>query len=229
MENGKYKYEIHCHTDETSNCGRVPAKELVEIYKSKGYDGVVITDHYSQMTFKKTDAFRAGKLWERFLKGYRAAKEAAGDDFTVLLGMEIRGVCSPIDFLVYGVTEEFIEKSGNLLFKYSHRFYKIAKKNGMLIVGAHPYRMFPVKPGSAVIDGVEVYNGKESNENNAKAFEWAKKQGKTILTSGSDFHRTTHKHFSGILTDEPIKTNDDLLRILKSGKFERIEYDNSEE
>lgn len=222
MENGKYKYELHCHTEETSNCGRTPAAELVRIYKERGYDGVVITDHYSQMTFKKTNAFKAGKLYEKFLRGYRAAKDVAGDDFTVLLGMELRGWCSPIDFLVYGITEEFVENCGNLLFKYSRRFYKIAKKQGFLVVGAHPYRMYPVLPGIKVIDGMEVYNSKESRENNLKALARAEKYGVKILTSGSDFHRTNHSRFGGILTKEPIKTNADLLRILKSGDFERI-------
>lgn len=222
MENGKYKYEIHCHTDETSNCGRVPAARLVEIYKERGYDGVVITDHYSQMTFKEKDAFKAGKLYDQFLLGYRTAKEAAGDDFTVLLGMELRGWCSAIDFLVYGMTEDFVKSNGNLLFKYCHRFYKLAKKNGFLIIGPHPYRMFPIRPSLHAVDGIEIYNGKESKEHNQKALAWAKKHNVKIMTSGSDFHRDTHTNFSGILTDEPIKTNDDLIRILKSGNYETI-------
>ena len=220
MENGKYKYELHCHTDEVSNCGRVPGAELVEIFKSKGYDGVVITDHYSQMTYPRLKCLHPDN--EHFLEGYLNAKEAAGDDFTVLLGMEIRGFCSPIDFLVYGVTEDFVRNAGNLIFKYSHRFYRIAKKNNMLVIGAHPYRMFPVLPGYRVIDGAEVYNSKESADNNAKALAWAKKHNLAILTSGSDFHRKTHSAFGGILTDEPIKSNEDLLRILKSGRFELI-------
>lgn len=222
MENGKYKYEIHCHTDETSNCGRVPAAQLVEIFKSKGYDGAVITDHYSQMTFKGFDVFKAGKMYDKFLLGYRTAKQAAGDDFTVLLGMEIRGVCSPIDYLVYGVTEDFVKSSGNMLFKYAHGFYKLAQKNNMLVIAAHPYRMYPVLPRYNDVDGAEIFNGKESDENNAKALLWAKKHNFKILTSGSDFHRTTHQNFRGILTDEPIKTNDDLLRILRSGQYEVV-------
>lgn len=220
MQNGKYKYEIHCHTDETSNCGRVPAKELVELYKSKGYDGIVITDHYSQMTFKGAHCLKAGKEYDKFLKGYRTAKKYESDDFTVLLGMEIRGFCSAIDFLVYGVSEEFVKNVGNLLFKYSRRFHKIAKKKGFLVIGAHPYRMFPIKPNKKAIDGVEILNGKESDKNNQKAKKWAEKHGFKIQTVGSDFHRTTHKKFCAILTEKPIKTNTDLLEILKTGNFE---------
>ncbi len=222
MENGKYKYEIHCHTDETSWCGKVPADELVEIYKSKGYDGVVITDHYSQMTFREFKIFKSRYMAEKFLRGYRKAKAAAGDDFTVLLGMELRGWNSAIDYLVYGVTEEFIENSGNLLFKYARRFYKIAKANGFLVIAPHPYRMNPFMPALKCIDGCEIYNSKESAENNANAAKWADKHNLKIRTSGTDFHRRTHEKFSGILTDERITSNDDLLRILRSGNFELI-------
>lgn len=227
MENGKYKYEIHCHTDETSMCGKVPGAELVKIYKEKGYDGVVITDHYSQLTYTFPTCFYAGKLWEKSLLGYRAAKQAAEEmgDFTVLLGMEYRAVLSPIDYLVYGMTEEFIRDNGNMLFWYIRKFAKRAHKAGMIIVAPHPYRMDPFHPKSKYIDGAELINGKLTDEMNKKGREWAKRHKLKILTTGSDFHRTTHQNFHGILTDEPIKTNDDLIRILKSGEFEVITND----
>ena len=225
MENGKYKYELHCHTDETSRCGRVPAAEAVGLFKSKGYDGMVITDHYSQMTFGELGVFNSGEMAETFLKGYRAAKQAADEDFTVLLGMELRCWNSAIDYLVYGVTEEFIENSGNLLFKYARRFCRLAQKNNMLVVAPHPLRMHPFMPAAKYIDGCEIFNSKESDENNAGAQQWADKNNLKVRISGSDFHRTTHGFFSGILTDEKINTNDDLIRILKNGDFELIMRD----
>ncbi len=222
MENGKYKYEIHCHTDETSRCGRVPAAESVRLFKSKGYDGMVITDHYSQMTFRETGIFNSGRMAEKFLRGYRSAVQEADDDFTVLLGMELRCWNSAIDYLVYGVTEDFVLKSGNLLFKYARRFYRLAQENGLLVVAPHPFRMYPLMPSVKYIDGCEIFNSKESDENNEKAKQWAEKNNLKIRMSGSDFHRLTHKRYSGILTEERINTNDDLLRILKSGEFEPI-------
>ena len=220
MENGKYKYEIHCHTKETSRCGKTTAAELVSLYKSKGYDGVVITDHYSGLTFYKENGFfkRKYKI-EKFLKGYSAAREEAGDGFTVLLGMERRAFAHPVDYLVYGMTEDFVEKSGNLLFMRPGAFCKRVKRAGMLVVGAHPYRMFPFMPLLKSIDGIEIFNGKESEENNKKAVEWAKKHKEKFITSGSDFHRPSHQNFGGILTDKKIETNKDLLEILKSGDY----------
>ena len=41
-----YSYEIHCHTAETSRCGKSAAADMVAAYHRKGFAGVVITDHF---------------------------------------------------------------------------------------------------------------------------------------------------------------------------------------
>lgn len=222
---GRYKYELHCHTKEVSACGQVPAAELVRLYREKGYDGVVITDHYSGLTFPLLQKFQMRERVDNYLRGYRSARDAAADDFTVLLGMELRGYCSPIDFLVYGVSEQMLRESGNLLFRYSRRFYKTAQQYGALVVAAHPFRMRPFKANPRFIDGAEIFNGKESPEGNQRTVQWAEQNGITLRTAGSDFHRTSHKNFSGILTETPIRTNEELLRILRTNAFEPITPD----
>ena len=40
-----YKVELHAHTSPVSPCSEVSPKQLVECYKNKGYDAVVITNH----------------------------------------------------------------------------------------------------------------------------------------------------------------------------------------
>lgn len=41
-----YKYETHLHTSPVSKCARGGVKENLEYYKSLGYDGVFITNHF---------------------------------------------------------------------------------------------------------------------------------------------------------------------------------------
>ena len=41
-----YTYEVHLHTNESSRCGRSPAREYIPFYMDKGYDGIVVTDHF---------------------------------------------------------------------------------------------------------------------------------------------------------------------------------------
>ena len=212
----KYKYELHCHTAETSECAAALAKDTVEFYKSIGYSGLVITDHYSFLTFGTDSAFKRQIDVDKYLKGYHCALEAAGDDFTVLLGMETN------DYLVYGIDEDFLRKNGNMLFKGLRRFYKLVKESGAIIVQAHPFRPYIHRANPKYIDGCEIFNGKDKDKDlNQKAQAWAKKEKFQIVTGGADYHRESQRgNVSGIITEEKINTNDDLVRILRNGRYE---------
>ncbi len=218
----KYKYELHCHTAETSECAAIGAADAVEFYKSIGYSGMVITDHYSFLTFGTQSSFKRQIDVDKYLRGYHNALEAAGDGFTVLLGMEIRYFMTTNDYLVYGIDEDFIRSNGNMLFKGERRFYNLVKKQGALIVQAHPFRPYIHRANPKYIDGCEIFNGKDRDKDfNQKAQKWAKKENFDIVTGGADFHRESQKaNASGIITEEKINNNADLVRILKSGNYE---------
>lgn len=107
---------------------------------------------------------------------------------------------------------------------YPRRFYDLCKKNNMIFLQAHPFRPYIFRTNPKYLDGCEIYNGKAGNSDiNEKAAEWAEKNNMKIRVGGTDFHRESHlENLSGIITNEKIKTNDDLLRILRSGEFEII-------
>ena len=73
------------------------------------------------------------------------------------------------------------------------------------------------------LDGAEVFNGKATKEANENTENWVNETGMKIRISGSDFHRSAQLAKGGIITDTPIKTNDDLLKILNSGEYELIQ------
>ncbi len=212
----EYKYELHCHTGCTSRCGSVEPERIVELYRQHGYSGIVVTDHYSPLTFRPN--WNPQKQIDFYLEGYRRMKAAAGDDFTVLLGMELRHYATGNDYLVYGVTEEFIYNAGNLMMCGAKKMKKICEKNGFLYMQAHPFRPYITRCNPKYIDGVEVYNGKTPKSENDKAYAWAKANGK-IMVSGSDFHKEEHVARGGIITKNIIKSNADLLQILQKGDY----------
>ncbi len=220
-----YKYELHSHTSDVSMCGKIPAAEVVRIHKENGYNGIVITDHYSDLTFFPTKLLTPKRHIDFYLSGYRNAAKAAGSDFTVLLGMELRYYGTRNDYLVYGLEEEFFKKCGNLMAMYPKRFTKLARENGAMIILAHPFRSrFMNLDVLQYIDGAEIYNGKAgNNEENRKAARWAEENGLAVRTSGSDFHGLNTLAKGGITTDRKIVCNADLLNVLKSGEFEIIE------
>lgn len=216
----EYKYELHCHTGCVSRCGRVEPEEIVKLYKEKGYNGIVVTDHYSPMTFDRN--WCPQKQIDFYLSGYRRMKAAAGDGFTVLLGMELRHYFTANDYLIYGIDEDFLYKAGNLMKVWEKDVYALAKSRGYLVYQAHPFRTGIRRCNPDYIDGVEVYNGKTNKRQNDEALNWAEENNK-LMVSGSDFHTVKNLARGGIITTEPINNNDDLLRILKTQNFRRIE------
>ena len=218
----EYKYEIHCHTKEVSRCGTLPVAELIKIYKDAGYSGIVLTDHYSPMTFNPSEFFSKNKALDHYLRAYREAKSYETDDFTVLLGMELRFYATVNDYLVYGVTEEMLYDLPFLLPLYIRRASNRLRSKGCLFLQAHPFRKLITRANPKYLDGVEVFNGKATPEANEQSLKWAQSINTPIMTSGSDCHRESGAAIGGIITNEPIKTNEDLLRILKSGDFKLI-------
>ncbi len=214
-----YKYEIHAHTKETSRCGGLWARELVEKYKAAGYDGIVITDHYSPMTFTPSEFFSKKKAIDHYLRGYREAKKLETENFSVLLGMELRFYATVNDYLVYGVSEEMLYRLPFLLPLYIKKASKLLRNEGCLFMQAHPFREMIRRANGKYLDGVEVFNGKASAEANEKSLLWAREIGAKIQIAGSDCHRDSSFGKGAIITEERIKSNDDLIRILKSGNY----------
>lgn len=227
----EYKYDLHCHTNLVSRCADAGAKETVEAYKSKGYSGIVVTDHYSPLTYLGKLPFFSKKEREYFLSGYNELKQYEDDDFCVLLGMEIRFYFTTNDYLVYGMTPEFLAEHGNLMTYYLRRFYREIKKYNMILVQAHPFRSHVFRADTRLLDGCEVSNAKDFRNNilNRKAREWADRKKMKITTGGSDFHHLSQKDtLGGIITTTRIRTNDDLISVLKSRDFKIIKNDSGE-
>lgn len=216
----EYKYELHCHTGNVSLCADVEPKKLVEKYMENGYNGIVLTDHYSPMTFYKK-IISPQKMIEHYLSSYRELKDYCGNDFTVLLGLELRHYGTVNDYLVYGIDENWLMRQPNMLRWNEEEMCRKIHQSGGLVYQAHPCRPFIRKCRPEYIDGIEIFNGHTKTDDNKKAAEWAKKLRKPTI-SGSDFHSEKDKICGGITTNTPIKNNSDLLRILKTRNYELI-------
>ncbi len=215
-------FETHLHTSETSECAELSAEQLVAIYREKGYSGLVVTDHYVDTFFETTTLSWSDKI-ERFLLGYRLVKRA-GDacGMTVLLGIELRFQHNANDYLVYGVTPEFLRKYPRLYAMNEAAFYALAKQNGLLVIQAHPFRDHNELCPVAYLDGIEVFNGQPKHTNrNEKALEAAQRYG-LVGVSGSDCHDIHSACTGGIVEVYPIRSNKDLLAQLRAGAFRRI-------
>ena len=225
-----YKTELHCHNTLVSACGRITPEEAVEKYLAAGYTSLVITDHISRDTFQSGN-YRGEESWDAkvdfFLRSYHALQAAAKGRLNILLGAEVRvDQHHAADYLLYGVTEAFLRANGCLHSYHLADLSRVARKAGVLIVQAHPFRNYMVVTPPALLDGVEVFNGSVGHSpfRGEIATRWAEYYN-LIPTSGSDLHHPEKPISGGILTKEPITTHEQLLEVLKSRDYRLLRND----
>jgi predicted metal-dependent phosphoesterase TrpH len=220
-----YKTELHCHKGEVSDCATETAEFIADRYAQCGYSSVVITNHLSIFTFDGSrHKYSGGDSWEEkiayFMNGVDVMKKAAAGRFNVLWGVELR--CEPDggnDYLIYGVDVDFLLNYPDILYTPIYQVAERVHEVGGLIYQAHPFRngMRVKKPVG--FDGVEVYNGHVGHDSrNPIAMLWAETYGLKKI-SGSDFHHAYQTPTGGIITEEPIFNNKQLVSVLKNGNY----------
>ncbi|MGN0493559.1 MAG: PHP domain-containing protein [Acutalibacteraceae bacterium] len=223
-----YKYDLHVHTSACSCCGVSTPEEQVKAYSEKGYSGIVITDHFI-CGFNGTPIPRELAWKERIDRYYTAYERAAKaaeqyEGFKAFFGAEY-SYAGGHDILFYGLHKEFLYEHPEIEGMPVEDMCKLLQSAGCLVVQAHPFRDRgyndnSVQPELYCADGAEIFNSCNSDEENQKALEFALKNHK-IMTSGGDIHNAGDERIglSGIFTENPIESIDDLVGILKSGKY----------
>lgn len=210
------KYDTHVHTSEVSSCGCVPAKEVVQIYKDAGYQGIIITDHYYDNYFASLDDLDWDKKIDCYLKGYHIASDVGKQlGLQVLLGMEIRFTENANDYLVYGIDETFLREYKELYRLSLKEFKDLIGSKDILIFQAHPFRARMISAPPELLDGVEVYNGNPRHDSsNEKAYEYALNHN-LLMISGTDFHqRDDILTGGGIIVSEKIRTSQEMVDLI---------------
>lgn len=226
-----FKYDLHVHTNASSCCGVSTPEEQVAAYAGKGYNGIVITDHF--VCGCNATPFSRELPWKEridlYYRAYERAAEAAAKytDFNVFFGAEY-SYAGGHDLLIYGLDKELLYAHPEIEEMSAEDFCGVFSSNGCLVVQAHPFRdRFyndnTVPPELPCADGVEVFNACNSEEENAGALSYAEKSGK-IFTSGGDIHSAEDERIglAGIATDSPITDIKMLTDVLKSGNYSLI-------
>jgi len=221
------QFETHIHTKEVSPCSDCSAAEAVSRCIALGYGGMAVTDHFAEDTHRRMHKFFWQDRISFFLRGYRNALAAAPKTFAVLLGMELRFTGEGNnDYLVYGVDETFLRGNEGFDKLGIARFSELAKKHGLLVYQAHPFRFGMTLTRPKYLDGIEVYNGNAHHDShNAIAAAWAEACGLGAL-SGSDYHGgDTGDGIApgGIALPGPLRDNAQLLRALRDGNYKLMQ------
>ena len=224
-----YIYETHMHTSPVSACARVSVKDALKHYKSAGYTGAFMTDHFIDGNINLEVRNlpyedRINFYFSAYEEG-RAIGEEIGLD--VFLGIEM--TYGGTDFLVYGIDKEWCLAHKDMDRMRKSDLLRLMMDEGALVIQAHPFReaayidhirLFP-----RCIHGVEVFNANRTELENRLAEQYAENYS-LLRFAGSDNHSGAGQStLGGIATDAPISSVEEFIRIVKSGEiklFKRI-------
>ena len=215
-----YLYETHLHTFEGSACGRVAGADYVDYLKSKGFTGMIVTDHF----FTGNCAVNRSLPWAEkvaaYMAGYHNALAAsAGKDFDVMFGIEynFRGD----EYLLYGLDEKWLLDNPDIESLSYSGVYERVHQGGGIMIQAHPYRerdyLDDIRLKPSVTDGIEVYNAANDDNMNALAYEYAVKLG-VPMTGGSDIHYFRDTALGGTMLPERINDASEFARLVMAGE-----------
>ncbi len=216
----KYLFEMHYHTKRISPCAHASPREMLPVYKALGYSGVVVTDHFNDYTLDRIAGGTPAEKAERWLDGYREARETGEKiGLKVLLGMELKVAESWNDTVLFGISEQFVTEHPDLLDYSEADVSALCRANGILYGQVHPYRDGSTPLDPSLIDCVEVYNGNPGHfryNRNELALDFAEKNG-LIAFAGSDCHAMDQIGTAGTWFSTCPESAEELAVLMRDG------------
>lgn len=215
----KYRIELHAHTSPASGCSEITPKEMVDTYKSLGYDAVTITNHFIHQYHGPEKAENVDII----IRDYEETKKY-GDEvgLKVYLGAEVRFTESCNDYLLFGVNKEMLLEIYDLLPFGLENFRKNYSMPDSVFLQAHPMRDGMQRVDPALLDGIEVFNlHPHHNSKVGMAAVYAKENNLEIMVAGSDFHHPNlgHEGVAALRADSLPEDSFQLAALLKKGDY----------
>lgn len=211
------RIDTHVHSSGISLCSVVNYKQIIAEKKKMGYDGVILMNHCQKWYYPPEEH---SSFIERLIAEYRAAAEyAQTQDFQVWLGIEVT-LHEPhyADWLLFGVTEEFLRSTSCLYQLKQKELFEFCEKWGVLMVQAHAFREGHSPCNPEYMHGIEI-NCNERDIGNVAKVEAFAAEHKLMVTCGVDYHQTNHDYFGGMFVGEKCRSSEDFVREIKrSGK-----------
>ena len=203
-----YIYEVHLHTDESSVCGRTPAREYIPYYMDQGYDGIVVTDHFTGNPSYVPDRTAPWKQQvDEYCRGYEEAlNEGVRRGFKVFFGIEQQFAND--ECLIYGPDKQWLLDHPDAPHWSRRRWFDEINAIDGCIVLAHPFRVRNYVKRitlNTCVHAIEAYNSANKPEADVYGLAYGKHFGYP-LTAGTDMHCIhENRELYGVVFDEPWK------------------------
>ncbi|MBR4761584.1 MAG: histidinol phosphatase [Clostridia bacterium] len=217
-----FKYETHLHTSPVSQCASASPEEAVDFYKSLGYDGIFVTNHFIDGNIDVDRLAPYSEKIEYYFSDYEKAKlygERVG--LKVFSGVEMSH--GGTDFLIYGLSKKWYLDHPEIMNMRKSAELAFLRENGALVIQAHPFReagyIDHIRLYPRVIDGAEVINANRTEFENSMAEIYAKSYN-LLRFAGSDNHVASRQtKLAGMMSERPIKDEKDFVSAVKNGEL----------
>lgn len=188
-------------------------RKILEIDKSVGIDGIVLTNHY-QIEYTKDGDSR--ELARRYVEEYYNAKEW-GDrlGMRVFYGMEVTArKLGNAHMLIYGIDTSFTEEYSDIYDYTQEEMYRLVHEHGGALIQAHPFRRGGNLVDLTLLDGIEanchpIYEGPYYERLAPVA-----REAGLIMTAGGDFHDDCRRVLCGTHLPDILTGGRDLANYL---------------
>ena len=216
-----YKYETHLHTSPVSKCGSYSVRTNLEFYKSIGYDGVFLTNHFLDANIGG-DRSRPYKEQIEFYFTDIEEGERIADEVGIKFFWGVESSYLGTDFLIYGLSKQWYLDHPEIMSMPRKEMLKMMADDGALIVQAHPFRE------ASYIDHVRLYpysvHAVEIDNCGNKDFlnDMARLYADTYHlphSAGSDNHIAADiDRLAGVEFETPLLCTDDFIERIKNGE-----------
>ncbi len=211
---GEFIMDLHVHTHPASSCATGNVEAVIQQAMRLGLDGICLTEHNYTWPQEAVEELR-----QKF--GY-----------LILIGNEI--TTDQGHMVVFNLDRDL---SGNGIIKLADLRHMVDACGGFIIC-AHPFRGFLTfgvgklgltvekaseRPLFAMVDAVEVLNGKVTEEENQFAAKVAANLN-LPATGGSDAHTAAEVGCFATVFNTPIRDEAHLVEILKTGIYRPVVF-----
>ena len=213
-----YRYETHLHISPVSKCAASTVPEQLDLYKSLGYDGVFITNHFLDGNINISPQLSYEERINFYFSDYEAGAEYGKQiGLKVFCGLEL-SYCGT-DFLIYGLDKKWCLANPQIMDMRKSQELQLMMDSGALVIQAHPFReatyidhirLFPRQ-----VHGVEIINASRTEQDNVIAKIYADHYN-LLHFAGSDNHSLSTKNLAGMESAKPINSVTDFINAVKN-------------
>ena len=222
-----YRYETHLHTAPVSKCAKADVLQSIAFYKSIGYAGIFITNHFLDGNINiEKDRHYEEKIRFYFSDYEKAVSIGKELGLQVFCGVEMS--YKGTDFLIYGPDMQWYLDHPEIMDMKRSALLTMLMGTGALIIQAHPFReaayidhirLFPRH-----VHGVEICNATQSNFRNSMALHYADAY-ELIHFAGSDNHLAEkQRNLAGMESNTPLIDEWDFVNRVKTGQMQVFQY-----